>query len=117
MILSTTNQLPDRHLVRTLGLVRGNSVRSRHLGKDLLAFLRNMVGGEIHEYVKLTAEAREQCLDRMIGEAESLGANAVVGIRFATSSVTWGAAELVVYGTAIVIGGEGPHAGIKGDLD
>lgn len=101
MILATTDGIEGYTVSKTLGLVRGNSVRGRHLGKDILAWFRNLVGGEIHEYVKLTAESREQALDRMVEEAELIGGNAVVGIRFATSSVMGGAAELVVYGTAV----------------
>lgn len=101
MILSTTNDVPGRTLVGVLGLVRGNTVRCRHMGKDILAVLRNMVGGEIPEYTKMLAEAREQSIDRMVEEAQGLGANAIVGIRFATSSMMSGAAELLVYGTAV----------------
>ncbi len=103
MILATTNRIEERQVIKTIGLVRGNAVRGRHLGRDLLAWLRNLVGGEIHEYVKLTAESREQALDRMVEEAERMGANAVVCIRFATSSVMGGAAEMVAYGTAVLV--------------
>ena len=103
MILATTDTLQGWDLVKTIGLVRGNAVRGRHFGKDMMAIFRNMVGGEIHEYVKLTAESREQALDRMVEEAERLGANAIVGIRFATSSVMGGAAEMVAYGTAVLV--------------
>ena len=103
MILATTNTIEGREVIQTIGLVRGNAVRGRHLGRDLLAWLRNMVGGEIHEYVKLTAESREQALDRMVEEAERMGANAIVGIRFATSSVMGGASEMVAYGTAVLL--------------
>lgn len=103
MIVVTSDTIPDRRIVKTLGLVRGNSVRARHIGKDILALLKNIVGGEIREYVKLMAESREQAIDRMIEEAEQLGANAVVGVRFATSMIMTGAAELLVYGTAVVV--------------
>jgi len=103
MIIVTAENLPDFTVVKTLGLVRGSTIRSRHLGRDILAFLRNIVGGEIHEYVKLLGEAREQAIDRMIDEAEKLGANAIIGTRFATSEVMAGAAELMVYGTAVVV--------------
>lgn len=103
MIVCTSESLPDRRLVRTLGLVRGTAVRGRHLGRDLLAFLRNLFGGEIHEYTKMLAETREQALDRMVEEALQLGANAVVGVRFATSAPETGTAEVLVYGTAVVI--------------
>lgn len=103
MIVTTSENIHGKKIVRTIGLVRGNAVRSRHLGMDILAFFRNLVGGEIHEYVKLTAEAREQALDRMIEEAVSLGANAVVVMRFGTAEIMSGAAELVAYGTAVVV--------------
>ena len=103
MILVTTDTVPGKKLVETLGIVRGNAVRSRHLGMDILALFRNIVGGEVHEYVKLSGEAREQALDRMREEAEQLGANAVVGIRFGTNMIMSGAAELLAYGTAVVI--------------
>jgi uncharacterized protein YbjQ (UPF0145 family) len=89
--------------VRVLGLVRGNTVRSRHLGRDLLAGIRNVVGGEIPEYTKLLAESREQAVDRMVEEARSLGANAIVEMRFQTSMIARLAAELLVYGTAVVV--------------
>ena len=102
MIIVTTSNIPDRKIERTLGLVRGTSVRGRHIGQDLLAHLRNAVGGEIHEYTKMLSEAREQALDRMIQEAHKLGANAVVGMRFTTSSPTPGSSEVLVYGTAVV---------------
>ncbi len=103
MIVTTTNDIAGRQIIKTLGVVKGNAVRSRHLGKDVLAGLRNVVGGEIHEYVKLAAEAREQALDRMVEEAEDLGANAILGIRFGTAMIMSGAAELLVYGTAVVV--------------
>lgn len=102
MILTTTNELPDRRIRRVLGLVRGTSVRGRHLGQDLLAHLRNAVGGEIHEYTKMLSEAREQAIDRMMEDARNLGANAVVGMRFTTSSPTPGSSEVLVYGTAVI---------------
>jgi uncharacterized protein YbjQ (UPF0145 family) len=103
VIITTTFDVHGKRVVRTLGLVRGNTIRSRHLGRDLMAVFRNMVGGEISEYTKLMAEAREQALDRMVEEAASLGANAVVGVRFSTSEVMTGAAELMCYGTAVVV--------------
>lgn len=102
MIIATSPTLPDRPTLRTLGLVRGTSVRGRHIGQDLLAHLRNAVGGEIHEYTKMLSEAREQALDRMIEEARDLGANAVVSVKFTTSSPAPGSSEVLVYGTAIV---------------
>lgn len=101
MKLTTQDEFVDLEIFSTLGLVRGNTIRARHVGKDILAALRNLVGGEIHEYTKMLAEAREQSLDRMIEEARSLGADGVVGIRFMTSPVMQGAAELLAYGTAV----------------
>jgi uncharacterized protein YbjQ (UPF0145 family) len=103
MLLSTTDTIPGKTTVKHLGLVRGNTIRARHLGKDILAGLRNLVGGEIAEYTKLMAESREQSIDRMSEEARKLGANAVVGIRFSTSEVMEHAAEILVYGTAVVV--------------
>ncbi len=103
MIVTTTHEVVGKHTIRTLGLVRGNTVRARHLGRDILAFLRNLVGGEVHEYTKLLAESREHALDRMVEEARLLGANAVVGVRFSTSEVAQNAAEILVYGTAVVV--------------
>jgi uncharacterized protein YbjQ (UPF0145 family) len=106
MIVVTTGEIAGKRIVRTLGLVRGNTVRARHLGRDVLALLRNVVGGEVSEYTKLLAESREQALDRMVAEARSLGANAVVQTRFMTSVVMQGAAELLAYGTAVVVDDE-----------
>jgi len=103
MIVVTTFEIPGRRIRRTLGLVRGNTVRARHLGRDILAVFRNVVGGEVHEYTKLMAECREQALDRMIQEARSLGANAIVGVRFTSSDIIANAAEILVYGTAVVV--------------
>ena len=103
MIVSTTDSINGKRVVRTLGLVRGNTVRARHLGRDITASLRNLVGGEVSEYTKLLAEAREQALDRMVTEAQELGANAVIEVRFSTSEVMSAAAELLAYGTAVVV--------------
>ena len=103
MTIVTTFEIAGKRVVRTLGLVRGNTVRARHFGKDLLAGFRNMVGGEVHEYTKLLAECRESALDRMVEEAQSLGANAILGMRFATSEVADNAAEILAYGTAVVL--------------
>jgi len=103
MLITTTETVANHRIVKTLGLVRGNTVRARHVGKDIMASLRNLVGGEIHEYAKLIAESREQTLDRMVAEAESLGANAVIATRFTTSVMMGGAAELLAVGTAVVI--------------
>ncbi len=103
MILSTTNEVNGFKTSEILGLVRGNTIRARHIGRDIMAALRNIIGGEVHDYTKMMAEAREQALDRMIAEAESLGADAVIGIRYMTSSLMQGAAELLAYGTAVKI--------------
>jgi len=103
MIVVTTETVPGKRIVNTLGLVRGNTVRARHIGKDILAGLRNIVGGEVLEYAKLISESREQALDRMVAEAESLGANAVVATRFTTSMMMGGAAELLAVGTAVAV--------------
>jgi uncharacterized protein YbjQ (UPF0145 family) len=103
MITSTTETITGKKIVRTLGLVRGNTIRARHIGRDILAVLRNIVGGEIHDYTKLLAESREQALDRMEADAQRLGANAIVGLRFGTSMLMGGAAELLAYGTAVVV--------------
>jgi uncharacterized protein YbjQ (UPF0145 family) len=101
MIVSTMESLPGRRISRILGLVRGNTIRARHLGRDIQAVIRNVAGGEIREYTKMLAESREQALDRMTDEAEALGANAVLGVRFTTSMVMSGAAEIMCYGTAV----------------
>jgi uncharacterized protein YbjQ (UPF0145 family) len=103
MLLSTTDTIPGKQIVQCLGLARGNTIRGRHVGRDLLAGLRNLVGGEITEYTKLMAESREQALDRMVEEAKRLGANAVVGLRFSTSEIENHAAEILAYGTAVVV--------------
>lgn len=103
MIVVTAETVAGKRVVKSLGLVRGNTVRARHIGKDILAALRNIVGGEVHEYAKLIAESREQALGRMVGEAEALGANAVVALRFTTSVMMGGAAELLAVGTAVVV--------------
>jgi len=103
MIVVTTEAVPGRHISKTLGVVKGNTVRARHIGKDLLAFLKNLVGGELTEYTEVIAQSREQALDRMLADARALGANAVVGLRFSASDVTHGAAEIMAYGTAVVI--------------
>jgi uncharacterized protein YbjQ (UPF0145 family) len=103
VIVTTTDTIVGKRIVRTLGLVRGNTIRARHLGRDLVAALRGLVGGEISEYTKLMAEAREQAMDRMVEEARSLGANAIVEVRFSTSEVMTAAAELLAFGTAVVV--------------
>jgi uncharacterized protein YbjQ (UPF0145 family) len=103
MLLSTTDTISDRKIIKQLGLVRGNTIRARHIGRDFCAGLRNIIGGEVTEYTKLMAESREQALDRMVEEAKKLGANAVVGLRFSTAEVMQHAAEILVYGTAVVV--------------
>ena len=103
MIIATTETIAGKKIVRTLGLVKGNTIRARHLGRDIAAFFRGVVGGEIGDYTKMMAESREQSLDRMVEEAKDLGANAIVAMRFSTSSMMQGAAELVAYGTAVIV--------------
>mgnify|MGYP001553829687 CR=1 FL=1 len=103
MIVVTSEEIAGKKVVRTLGLVRGNTVRARHIGSDILAGLRNIVGGEVHEYAKLIAESREQSLDRMVEEAADLGANAIIATRFTTSVMVAGAAELLAIGTAVIV--------------
>jgi uncharacterized protein YbjQ (UPF0145 family) len=103
MILTTSPSIAGHRVVRTIGIVRGNTIRARHIGKDILAGLKNLVGGEIEEYTKLMAESREQSIDRMSAEAESLGANAIIEVRFSTSMIMQAAAEILVYGTAVVV--------------
>lgn len=101
MILATTPDVPGRRIDKVLGLVRGNTIRARHVGRDIQAAFKNLTGGEVHEYTKLMAEAREQAIDRMIEEAETMGADAVVALRFQTCEVAKGAAEMLCYGTAV----------------
>ena len=103
MMVVTSENIAGKKVVKTLGLVRGNTVRARHVGKDIMAGLRNIVGGEVHEYAKLMAESREQTLDRMVAEAHALGANAVIATRFTTSVMAAGAAELLAIGTAVIV--------------
>ena len=103
MIMLTTSGIEGKNIKKVLGLVRGNTVRARNIGRDLLAALRTIVGGEIKDYTKLMAQSREQSIDRMIEEAESMGANAIVNVRFSTSYIMQNAAEILVYGTAVII--------------
>jgi uncharacterized protein YbjQ (UPF0145 family) len=103
MILANTDTISGKRIVKVLGLVKGNTIRARNIGRDIMAMLRNIVGGEVVEYTKMMAETREQSLDRMTEEAIKLGANAVVNIRFSTSYIMQGAAELLAYGTAVII--------------
>jgi uncharacterized protein YbjQ (UPF0145 family) len=103
MIVQTLAEVPGHRVVQTFGLVRGNTIRARHVGKDIMAVLRNLAGGEVVEYTKMLAESREQAIDRMVEEAEGLGANAILSVRFQTSMVMTGAAEMLCYGTAVTI--------------
>ena len=103
MLLSTTEGIPGRPIKRFFGVVSGSTVRSKHIGRDIMAGIKNIFGGELTGYTELLQESREDALARMIQEAESLGANAVVNLRFATSSITQGAAELFAYGTAVQV--------------
>ncbi len=106
MMLVTTETISGMRITKTLGLVRGSSIRARHIGRDIMAGLRNIVGGEILEYAKLIGESREQALDRMTTQAESLGANAVVCVRLTTSVLMGGAAELLAIGNAVIVDGD-----------
>jgi uncharacterized protein YbjQ (UPF0145 family) len=103
MLISTKNTIDGREIIRHIDMVKGNTIRARHIGRDIMAIIRNIVGGEITDYTKMMAESREQALDRMIEEARAKGANAVVGVRFATSMVMQNAAELMAYGTAVEV--------------
>jgi len=103
MIVVTTPEVSGHRVVEVLGLVRGNTIRARNVGRDILAVMRNIAGGEVTEYTKMLAEAREQAIDRMTTEAEALGANAILSVRFQTSMVMSGAAEMLCYGTAVVL--------------
>lgn len=103
MLLSNLEFLPDRKVVKHLGLVQGSTVRAKHAGKDLMAGLKNIVGGELKGYTELLNESRQEALDRMVQQAESVGANAVINVRFSTSSIAAGAAELMAYGTAVIL--------------
>lgn len=101
MILSTTDKIPGKEITEILGIARGSTVRAKSIGKDIFAGLKNIVGGEIDEYTKLQAESREQAMQRMMADAERLGADAIVNVRLATSMVMQGAAEILAYGTAV----------------
>ena len=103
MLVVSSPDIPGKKIVKTLGLVKGNTIRARHIGKDILAVFKNIVGGEIQEYTKLMAESREQAIDRMVEDAEQLGANAIISVSTTTSVISQGAAELLVLGTAVVI--------------
>jgi uncharacterized protein YbjQ (UPF0145 family) len=103
MIVVTAGDIPGKNIKKTLSLVRGNTIRARHLGRDISAALKSLVGGEIRDYTKMMAEAREQAIDRMIEEAQQLGANAVINVRFTTSMIMQNASEILAYGTAVIV--------------
>lgn len=103
MILVSSPNIPEKKIVKTLGLVKGNTIRARHIGKDIIAGLRAVVGGELHEYTQLLAQSREQAIDRMVEDAEKMGANAIVSVSFTTSVMSQGSAELMAFGTAVLI--------------
>ncbi len=103
MLLSTTNTIEGKKIIKHLGLVKGNTIRARHIGRDIMAILRHIVGGEITDYTKMMAESREQALDRMVEDAQKLGANAVVKMSFSTSMIMQNASEILAYGTAVVV--------------
>ena len=103
MLVVTSPDIPGKKIVKTLGIVKGNTIRARHIGKDILAAFKNIVGGEIQEYTKLMAESREQAIDRMIESAEKMGANAIISTTTTTSVISQGAAELLLLGTGVVI--------------
>jgi len=103
MILASTDDLAGWKIVEVLGLVKGNTVRARHIGQDLIAIMRNMIGGEVYNYTKLIAESREQAIDRMVAQAETMGANAIVAVRLITASLMQGSCELLAFGTAVKI--------------
>ena len=103
MIVVNTEYIPDKTIVEVKGLVQGNTVRAKHVGRDIAAGLKNIFGGELKGYTELLVESRREAMQRMIAQAQQLGANAVLNVRFATSSITAGAAELYVYGTAVVL--------------
>jgi len=101
MIITSSSNIAGKEIKKTFGIVRGNTIRARHIGKDILAVFKNILGGEIQEYTKLMGESREQAMDRMSEEAKALGANAIVDCRFSTSYIMANAAEILVYGTAV----------------
>ena len=103
MLLSTTDTINGKKIVRHIGLVRGNTIRARHIGRDIMAIIRHIIGGEITDYTKMMAESREQAIDRMIEDAQNLGANAIVHMSFSTQMVMGGASEILAYGTAVVV--------------
>jgi len=106
MIITSCENIAGKKIIKTVGLVKGNTVRARHIGRDIGAAFRGIVGGEVSEYTKLIAESREQAIDRMIEDAKSKGANAIIMVRFTTSEIMKGASELLAYGTAVIIEAE-----------
>jgi len=115
MIVVNTETVPGHRVVRVLGIVQGNTVRAKHVGRDIAAGLKNIVGGELVGYTELLTEARREALERMLAQAQQLGANAVLNVRFSTSAVTAGAAEIYAYGTAAMVEPEGPPAAETGE--
>lgn len=103
MMLTNMETVPGRSIVKHFGLVQGNTIRAKHVGRDIMASLKNIFGGELSGYTELLSESRQEATDRMVAQAEALGANAVLNVRFSTSSVTQGAAELYAYGTAVLL--------------
>ncbi|HDN75669.1 MAG TPA: YbjQ family protein [Acidilobales archaeon] len=103
ILLSTTENIPGYKIIKVLGIVMGSAVRARHIGRDIVASLRNIVGGEVREYTELLAQARNIAIERMIKRAKEMGANAVIGVRFSTANIMGGAAEVLAYGTAVVV--------------
>ena len=103
MLLSTTDTINGKKIVKHLGLARGNTIRARHIGRDIMAIIRHMIGGEITDYTKMMAESREQAIDRMIEDAQKMGANAIVHMSFSTQMVMGGASEILAYGTAVIV--------------
>ena len=103
MLVVNTETVPGRPIIEIKGLVQGNTIRAKHAGRDIMAGLKNLVGGELKGYTELLTESRREAMERMIAQAQELGANAVVNVRFSTSAVTAGAAELYAYGTAVVL--------------
>jgi uncharacterized protein YbjQ (UPF0145 family) len=103
MLLSTTNTIEGKKIVKHLGIAKGNTIRARHIGRDIMAILRHIIGGEITEYTKMMAESREQAVDRMVEDAQRMGANAIVRVGFTTSMIMGGASEILAYGTAVVV--------------
>ena len=103
MLLSTTDTIHGKRIVKHLGLARGNTIRARHIGRDIMAIIRHIIGGEITDYTKMMAESREQAIDRMVEDAQKLGANAIVHMSFSTQMVMGGASEILAYGTAVLV--------------